>query len=174
MYVCPYVRSENVSSNVKNEVWAAMGVLLIVTFLAITFGHGFRLYQNYFIIDTNSTFQVDKDWFLFNQSGGGHRKGANGRNTRAAHAGGGGGGGGGARLPQSMSNQHALLEDERREAMSHVPLAHSHHVGQDARGKTASNELPSDEPSFTCQNCGIPVGLSYRFCPRCKHDLRSL
>ena len=93
--------SENATNNVKNELWASCGILVIVFFLSVTFGHGYKLYHRYFVTDTSNTFQVDKDWFLFNNNNNNnsHHHGGGPTHSGGYHSldGGGGGGGGGGR-----------------------------------------------------------------------------
>ena len=149
----------------KNELWAACGILVIVAFLGVTFGHGYRLYHRYFVTDTSNTFQVDKEWFLFNSGAAGAagvRRAAT-RMFKRREAGAAAGG--------EQQGDRALLDQDQEGSAAEKMV----HMGQYGGAHAQQGEAPTpDAAAFTCQNCGTGVSPSFRFCPRCKHDLRSL
>ena len=164
----------------KNELWAACGILVIVAFLGVTFGHGYRLYHRYFVTDTSNTFQVDKEWFLFNSGAAGA---AGGLGYGRLQAGAGAGGvrraatrmfkrrEAGAAAGGEQQGDRALLDQDQEGSAAEKMV----HMGQYGGAHAQQGEAPTpDAAAFTCQNCGTGVSPSFRFCPRCKHDLRSL
>lgn len=136
--VAKLVFSENAANNAKNEFWAILAVVIILLFLGVTFGHGWKLYETYF--QNVDSFEVDKDWFLFRHNS------LSGTDRRRRG------------LRRAPNKKNALVDTQTDENSTSL----------------LQDDDITEEPSFTCQNCGVAVNVSYRFCPRCKHDLRAL